>query len=262
MNTTTILTQGGLRITPPTSSHNDNNCIIFFGGSFTFGEGVDDRSAMPYIVGTLQHNKVYNYGFHGYGPHQMLSAIDNGMIGCKPKSVVYQAVSAHVARSAEASSWDSHGPMYVLRNGQLKYNGHFDNQKEIEYTIMNKAVSQLEKSYLYIRFIKKSTDYDINLFLAIVDGSRRKLVEIFPEVQFHVILWDHPDDAVYLKVRDGLEQRSIKFHLVSDMLPGYPSDMERYVIKHDGHPNPIAHQLMAEYIVKNMVSMNDLLISD
>jgi hypothetical protein len=250
----------GLRITPPAESHSDNECVIFFGGSYTFGEGVDDRSAMPYIVGTLQSYKVYNFGFHGYGPHQMLSAIENGMIDCKPELVIYQVLTTHIARSAGYSSWDQHGPRYVLRNKRLIYNGHFDDQGEASFSINERILFQLEKSNFYRKFIIKVdkytiTDHDIQLFLEIVDDSRSKLVKKFPEVEFHVILWDKsPDDLTYLKVRDGFNQKSIQFHLVSDMLPGYSEDKTKYEIIYDRHPNTIAYQLIAEYVVKNIIN--------
>jgi hypothetical protein len=51
-----------------------------FGCSFTFREGVEDREAMPYLVGELSKYIVYNFGFHGYGAHQMLSALEYGIV--------------------------------------------------------------------------------------------------------------------------------------------------------------------------------------
>ena len=101
------------------------------------------------------------------------------------------------------------------------------------------------------------TDHDIQLFLEIVEDSRRKLVEKFPEVEFHVILRDRrSDNATYLKVRDGLKERSIRYHLISDILPGYYENYDKYIISpYDEHPNPVAYQLMAEYVVNNIMGM-------
>jgi hypothetical protein len=223
---------------------------------------VDDRNSMPYIVGTLQSSKVHNFGFSGYGPHQMLAAINNGMIHCKPKLVIYQANLGHVGRSAGYSSWDKHGPKYVLQNGRLIYKGHFDDGESV---IKKKIVADLKKSnflriYIFKQDRHKITDYDIQLFLEIVNASRRKLVEKFPEVEFHVILWDKkPDDKTYLKIKNGFESLSIKYHLVSDMLPDYFENIEKYQIStYDRHPNPLAHQLIAEYVVNNIIGMKNL----
>jgi hypothetical protein len=62
----------GLRIAAGLDENpHDNRCMLFFGCSFTFGEGVDDHEAMPYVAGTLANLRAYNFGFPGYGPHQM-----------------------------------------------------------------------------------------------------------------------------------------------------------------------------------------------
>jgi len=277
----------GLRITPPTKSISEDSCILFFGGSVTFGEGVDDQDSMPFVVGTLQNDKVYNFGFHGYGPHQMLAAIENKLIDCKPQSVIYQAITTHVARSAGYSSWDKHGPKYIWRNGQLTYGGRFDSQEEDNSYIKNKITSfkkkiveqlkklpffnketilaQLKKSYLYNKFLFRQdkytlTDYDIQVFLEIVNASRTKLAEKFPGVDFNVILWDNdPNDPTYLKIKEGFKTLSIHYHLVSNILPGLSENIEKYELSvYDKHPNPKTHKLIAEYVVKNIIAANNL----
>lgn len=250
----------GLRITPPGKSHPDNECIVFFGGSFTFGQGVNDESVMPYIVGTLQDAKVYNFGFNGYGPHQMLAAIENDMVNCKPKLAVYQAAVFHIERSAGYVPWDRHGPRYILRDGDLLHDGHFDDRRH-EISILN----QLKKSSIYEKHIsRRITEYDFQLFFSIVAVSRSKLAEKFPGIEFHVILWDpHPDGRFYLKVRNGFESLSIRFHLVSDMLPGCHENKAEYEIsRYDNHPNSVAHRLIAEYVVKNIIGAEKPHIAD
>jgi hypothetical protein len=133
------------RITP--EPENDLACLLFFGGSYTYGDGVNDHESMPYIVGTLQKRKAHNFGFHGYGPHHMLSAIQNGLVPCKPKLIIYQALVRHVARAAGHTHWDKHGPKYVLREGRLEYDNHFD---DVEKSFLEKKIdTQLTKSSFY-----------------------------------------------------------------------------------------------------------------
>jgi len=210
---------------------------------------VNDHEAMPYVVGELQKHKVYNFGFPGYGPHQMLSAIENGLVDCKPRIAVCQMITNHVARAAGHPSWGRHGPKYILQNGRLKHDGHFDDGT----SYIGRVVSaQLERSSLYRRLLKKEaptvTDHDIRLFLEIVDASRRRLLDDYPGVEFHVILWDaKATDRIYQKARDGLEAKPIRFHLISDILPGFPKNREKYEISaYDKHPNSMVHQLIAE----------------
>ena len=43
-------------------------------------------------------------------------------------------------------------------------------------------------------------------------------------------------------------------HLITKILPEYEKTRLDYVISpYDGHPNALAHRLIAEYIIKNIV---------
>lgn len=246
--------EDGLRITP--QAENDRECLLFFGGSYTYGDGVKDHESMPYVVGTLQKRKVHNFGFHGYGPHQMLSAIQNGMVRCNPKLIIYQALVRHIARSAGQTHWDKRGPKYVLRDGHLESGGHFDD--EVVSFLEKKIETQLIKSSFYKKYFRNVygyTDHDIELLLEIVDASRLGLLRDHPTAKFEIILWDrHPEDETYKQMKSGFAARSIKIHLVSDILPGFPEEIARYEIsEYDTHPSALAHRLIAEYIVEELV---------
>ena len=77
----------GLRVSPHdlkeniTNTYNFKN-ILFFGGSFTFGEGVNDDENLPWKIEKKSNYKLksYNFGFHGYGSHQMLRTLELGLI--------------------------------------------------------------------------------------------------------------------------------------------------------------------------------------
>jgi hypothetical protein len=70
----------GLRTSPPDTGEDDIRSILFFGGSFVFGAGLNDTEAMPYQVGLKTNGdyRIYNFGVNAYGPHQMLSALEHG----------------------------------------------------------------------------------------------------------------------------------------------------------------------------------------
>ena len=246
----------GHRITQKPSEQN-GECILFFGGSFTFGEGVGDRQAMPYLVSEMQQTQVYNMAFHGYGPHQMLAAIESGMIpSCVPSLVVFQTIPGHPARSAGHSFWDRFGPRYGLRNGVAMYQGHFDDNDTVVKNIFRLL---LRKSYLYRRYIQirnKVSDRDIGLYAAIIRKSKENLVNMFPQVKFKVLLWDkEKDDERVVKIKEKLRENDISFTLVSEILPDLQEDNVLYQIgPTERHPNGLAHQLIAEYVVEHMVA--------
>ena len=96
--------EAGLRASPPSAEARES--ILFFGGSFTFGTGVNDDETMPHRGGVATKGKyrVFNFGYAGYGPHQMLAAIEGGLVDEiviePPKYVIYQAIPHHVERAA------------------------------------------------------------------------------------------------------------------------------------------------------------------
>src|SRR5262245_28682630 len=124
----------GLRIaSPSTTTSASQPCVLFFGDSFTFGEGVHDEETMPYQVWKHLHGayRTVNFGFLGYGPHQMLAAIEHGLVEsrarCLPSHVIYQTIPAHPSRSAGLEFWDLHGPRYVMDgSGKVRHAGRFD----------------------------------------------------------------------------------------------------------------------------------------
>jgi len=70
-----------LRVSPPVHEPVVGS-VVFFGCSYTFGEGLPDDATMPYRVGVISGGKyqIRNFGFHGYGAHQMLSALEAGVV--------------------------------------------------------------------------------------------------------------------------------------------------------------------------------------
>ena len=115
----------GLRISPP--PHNSNaSAILFFGGSFTYGESVNDDEAMPYKVGILTGREyaIYNFGIHGHGPQHMLAEIEHGIVDSalthKPQFAIYQAIPEHVNRLKGLQPWLMRGPHYTMNeNGKI-----------------------------------------------------------------------------------------------------------------------------------------------
>jgi hypothetical protein len=86
----------------------------------TFGEGVQDDETLPWHVGSLTGGRyaTRNLSYHGWGPHQMLAALQSGRAEraarCEVTQVIYMAYYSHALRVAGRIPWDRHGPRYVL----------------------------------------------------------------------------------------------------------------------------------------------------
>jgi hypothetical protein len=249
----------GLRISPPYNSKNNTGCILFFGGSFTFGEGVNDEETMPYITGIKTHGKyrVYNFGYRGYGPHQMLSAIEKGLVAtiieCKPKYVIYQALVPHIARSAGLEKWTRHHPKYILKkNGEIIYKGHYDDEKR---PFIIKMIFELKKSLILERIFNRNFSRGhINLFIEIVNTSRQMIEARYPGCEFHVIFWNDKNFKDYKEVLEKLKRKKIRIHLITDILPDfYEKESEYRISKYDRHPTPLANEIIAEYVARKII---------
>ena len=97
-----------------------------------FGWGLNDAETMPYQVGlkTNGNYSIYNFGVPAYGPHHMLSEIENGLVkdivNGKTAYAVYEAIFDHVGRAAGISS-AYRNPKYILNaKGEIVYQGRFD----------------------------------------------------------------------------------------------------------------------------------------
>lgn len=265
--------KNGLRVGPEISKNKAEKCIVFFGGSFTFGRGVEDYEALPYLVTEESGGKfrAINLAFSGYGPHQMLAMLENGLeqdlIDCEPDIGIYQGIVHHVARVNGHVNWDVHGPRYVMSSeGEVYQDGHYDDVRIENRTVATRVKKRfhnyLTKSKFYSEVYRnvvaaRSLNSFVNLYLGVVDKSKAIFESRYPNSEFYVIFWDDPD---YFKkytnrILDGFHERGIKVFIVSEMLPGYHEDKTQYELSpHDSHPNPRAYKILSEYTLQNIIN--------
>jgi len=267
----------GLRVASPlkTAIAPTQHCVAFFGDSFTFGEGMADDQTMPYQVWNRIGHRYHtvNFGFLGYGPHQMLAAIEQGLLSskghCRPSHVVYQAIPTHVSRAAGLEAWDRHGPRYVMKpNGLVQLDGHFDDRspatlqewlRGTHHSLHPQIQTTLEASALYrtvLRSHRPVEFQDVALFSAIVGAAKKSLATAFPGAEFHVIFWDYDDDAVVgEQIQTQLRGLGVAVHAVSSILPNFPAARAEYEISpYDRHPNAQAHAVIADFVAQRLVN--------
>lgn len=260
---TITINENGLRITPLCNDSAIKGSALFFGCSFTYGFGVNDSETMPYQVGIKSKGKycIYNFGFRGYGPHQMLSELEHNtvknIVNNKGKIyAVYQTIGDHIRRVAGLTWWDEHGPRYILgNNGEVKFAGNFDDTRILPAVI----IKYLKKSLLYRDIIVSkrffNDDKDLELFLGIVYAAKKNFERVYPKGEFHVIIWDVRFESDMLeKVLDYFQVSGINVHLITTILPDYQYNEVKYILSpYDDHPNALTHRLIAEYITNNIL---------
>lgn len=250
------------RITPPFVKTKGSRSVVFFGCSVTFGYGLEDHEAFPYIVGQkLPQYKVYNFAFGGYGTHQMLAALEHGIVDevvdIEPEYVIYTAIPDHLRRIVNNISWGGHDPKYVLKDGKAQYAGQFDDNISITESIRKKIKESLIFSEL---FGEQMEDQNVKLFGAIVAASQERVKQMYPNSKFIIVFWD--DEVTQKRASDKmikeLHENNMEFHLISDILPDYWEKFTEYQIRYpmEPHPNYMANKYIADYIVESIIKQD------
>jgi hypothetical protein len=128
-----------------------------------------------------------------------------------------------------------------------------------------KIKSQLTKSLFYRKLVggdainyRHYNNEDIALYLAIVDSARKRVKNLYPESEFHVLLWENDaldkDGTLAKQMLKGLRDKRIIVHRIDDILPGSANGKAEYYLGGwDLHPNAMADDRIAEYVVHNIL---------
>ncbi|MEO5617960.1 MAG: hypothetical protein ABIS67_09325 [Candidatus Eisenbacteria bacterium] len=254
----------GWRVTPwHGESEEDAAPIAFFGCSLTFGEGVPDSATLPAQVNLQSKGRfrARNFGFSGYGPHQMLAILEHRLeapaLPRRPIMAIYQAIPGHVYRTLGRTTWDP-GPRYRLQpDGTVRFAGRFHTP------LASKALNVLYRSFLLGRWMdiwnRRLGPRDYALYFGVVEAARREFQARYPGSDFAVIFWDTRTASPEALRMDelllaGFARRGIRAVPVSRILPGYPREAQRYLLsRHDPHPNALAYRALAEYLIEQLL---------
>jgi hypothetical protein len=239
--------ESGLRWTP--GGEGEGPAVIFFGGSFAFGEGVENHETLPAVFASLRGGRVINAGFHGYGPHQMLRSLETGRLESElpdgAEHVVYLGHPGHIRRSAGRAVWDQGGPAYALREGGVSYLGPFRSPRSQDLVMLLRQTGPTQRLLeALLRLSSAGEEAERELYVQIVARSAELARERLG-AQFTVLLWDFADPHLADQLRSlGLRVISVR---------GILGDDERdFVIEGDGHPAPEAFRRLGEALHRRL----------
>lgn len=248
----------GLRITP--SSVDTGTTVAFFGCSYTFGEGLEDHETLPsaFAVATARRHRVLNLALSGYGPHQMLRAIEVGRydsLFTRPAAFVYLAVAWQVERASGRTSWDDDGPRYTLVNGEARYVGTFGaTRSRGDRILQQSALASLVRQRLF----PTVRDRDLRLFVAILRRAHSELKRHYG-VGLTVLFLSEPAYEENLRrvgwSDDSLADaiRAAGITVISAESPTPPADdPHRYRLRRDGHPTAAANRARADSLLRHL----------
>jgi hypothetical protein len=235
--------------------------VMFFGDSFTYGEGLNDNETLPYLFEELSGGRyrAYNFGFHGYGTQQMLRIIETGLLqkivsDQRPMIVVYEALIQHIDRASGKLIWDAKVPRYRLSAAGIpEYTGTFADdpslEKNLEFSksVSNPGTQLLAQVGLTKLIGANRTQGDIELFIQMVLKAKN-LVKTRYNAKFYVFVWPF-DDKDADKVINLLKNNGIDVITINQITNKYNDHMEKYLIKYDHHPTKYANERIAHYLL-------------
>ncbi len=239
----------GWRVTPQRGDTADT-AVVFFGCSFTFGEGLKDSESFPYRVGQLLGDRyqVFNLGFSGYGAHQMLAEIESGRLdpvlrGYKKTHFYYLTIESHVERCGGMMLWDRDSRRYVLDHGEVVDTGTFREHLSLPRRL---AEWVFRKSFVFELLFNRPNPAErqrmTELHLAILEKCNRLLLKKYGQ-SLVVLLWPGVESF-----KEPLTRAGVATVELAPLLPGYRDASNPYRIHHDGHPNARASGIIADMI--------------
>lgn len=249
------------RVTPASDGHNAAQTVLFFGGSFVFGQGVNDEDTLPNRVAQrLPGARVMNYGFPGHGTQHMLERIRQWGEGTYPYegpvTAIYVFIPHHVRRTIGSmrvsGAWGRQFPCYAVGgSGGLTRLGTFASARPWQTRLYAWLHREPILAYYGIDLPVRIRDEHLELTSAIIRESKKRLSDYAGPVRFVVVLYpDHPrfefsSDRIAPFLPDaGVEIRDFRSAL----------DLNEpdALIPHDLHPSAATHSTVAELVVERL----------
>ncbi len=231
---------------------------LFFGCSFTFGDGVRDEETYPnrFEVETQNQFKSVNLAYTGYGAHQMLYQLEHQMErdaieNSSPVFAFYLLIPDHVNRTLGKSFWNFFGPRYIFNSKhEVVQSGRFHDgvQSFGKDFLMHSALGYELLTHF---FGNSPSDFfqldELDLFTSIVERSKKIYEDRYHGI-FAILYWDDfTKNSDHLLER--LKRKNFKIiDIQSQVFKG--KNLTSYLIPEDGHPNAHAHSILARYLAQ------------
>lgn len=231
--------QDGFRITPKSDAINYSKKINFFGGSYTFGWGVNDDETLPYYFQNYNQSwKVKNYAINGYGAHQMLAQIENDPKILEDINILITS-NFHIPRSSCKRDYSFGTPKYIIDDkNNLKRDGYCANLllKSIQLPkIFGSIINRSEIKKLFDNIFLKPKEInsrDIEIYISIIKKTNKLIKE--NEKKFFVGYIKNNLNDIDQVIFQKLKKENINY---IDLSLKPKKNYELY----DGHPNKKAN---------------------
>jgi hypothetical protein len=254
------LDEYGRRITLQKNLPARNKHALFFGCSFTFGEGVNDDETLPAAFSrsaTSYH--TYNLGFSGAAPNGILERIrtTNFLDGVTEREGIgiYVFTTSHVERllgrmSLIATWTDSQA--YATENaaGEIQVDGTFASRRPL-MTMFYQLFWKTEfRKFFKFDWPKYFTDEQLGFFARVVLALKNDYQKKFGPNEFYVVIYPGQGTLAY-EMRKQFDKVKIKY------LDYSPLDLSTLTatpvqIQGEGHPNAEGYRITGDLVANDL----------
>ncbi len=251
----------GRRLTPDVPGKTPKKHLIFFGCSYTWGEGVGQNETLPYFTAAAtKQYRAYNLGVNGGGISEawaythVLDYFQN--IPEQKGYAIYTFFNDHIPRykgnTENVARWIQGRP-YVRpdENGKIQFYGSWERARPFFVW----ASQWMQKSYLlkHIEFnFPPVQQQDIEDFVKVLKSVRQAYWDRFgSDNPFIVILYMTHAQPYSENLKAIFEREHIQYLDYSPIQLESLSDRV-LIIPFDTHPNALAHKIVGEQIAEDL----------
>lgn len=201
----------------------------------------------------------YNYGFHGYGPQQMLAKLESGTLAAELDSdrgmLVYACLVGHEERAVGSmrvyNGWGIWMPYYsVDATGELVRRGDFTTGRPLRSMIYKLLGMSQTLKFFEFNYPFRISDAEYELTARIIERSAELYEETFGNDRFYVAVLPTIDRD--LEILPYLEKAGIKYFDYSRLYD--PRDDSNRIVG-DGHPAPQSYERIAARLVGDIAEV-------
>lgn len=249
--------------------------LILFGGSYTFGHGLEDNKTLPFYLSEFTNYTVYNYAGNGYGPQQMLGHLEREEFPDefpeRDGKAIYVFIYHHIYRIRgdaylfSAGKWADRVPYYYLdENDELKRRGTIKSEQPFLVFLFDLIYSSNTFKYLYYpEFPSFAWNYNESRYLTFrIIKKSKEIYESKFNGTFYVVF--HPSQTGSLldemELAENGDLNTFYGLLTENGIPilYYPIGYsEKDKIPYDGHPTGEFNERFAKAVADDLETLEN-----
>jgi hypothetical protein len=245
----------GRRFTPLDHPHQRDQFILFFGDSFTFGDGLADDETLPAAVARAAPTYFpYNFGVSGYSPQQTLLQLQRLNLPAQVEQpdglAIYPFICLQVNRAIGSMDvhnlWANTMPYFTLEGDTLVQQGTFESGRPL-LSIVYALLGASETVKYFDLQLPRLTERHYELTARLLAESAAEFEQQFGSAEFYVMLFPGSE---YCRAEfiPQLEKLNVKYLDYSTLIDPAASEMWQF----DGHASARGQAVVAKKLVRDL----------